>query len=116
MPLIEELLDQVRDCGFLSKLDLSKDFYQIPIRMEDRDKTAFCSPFGKYRFTCMPFGLHNATSTFQHIMHTVLGGQEDHSATYIDDILVYSRMWTEHLAHIEAILEALRENGISNYT
>ena len=46
-------------------------------------------------------------------MHTVLGGQEDRSATYIDDILVYSRMWTEHLAHIEAILEALRENGMT---
>ena len=46
-------------------------------------------------------------------MHTVLGGQEDHSATYIDDILVYSRTWTEHLAHIQAILEALNENGMT---
>ena len=91
MPLIEDLLDQVGDCGFLSKLDLSKGFYQIPIRMEDRDKTAFCSPYGKYRFTRMPFGLRNAPSTFQRTMHTVLRGQEDHSATYIDDILVYSR-------------------------
>ena len=102
-----------RNCGFLSKLDLSRGFYQIPIRMEDRDKTAFCSPYGKYRFTRMPFGLRNAPSTFQRTMHTVLRGQEDHSATYIDDILVYSRTWTEHLAHIQAILEALRENGMT---
>ena len=61
----------------------------------------------------MPFGLRNAPSTFQRTMHTVLGGQEDHSATYIDDIFVYSRTWTEHLAHIQAILEALRENGMT---
>ena len=113
MPLIEDLLDQVGDCGFLSKLDLSKGFYQIPIRMEDRDKTALCSPNGKYRFTRMQFGLRNAPSTFQRTIHTVLRGQEDHSATYIDDILVYSRTWTEHLAHIQAILEALRENGMT---
>ena len=111
MPLIEDLLDQVGDCGFLSKLDLSKGFYQLPIRMEDRDKTPFCSPNGKYRFTHMPFGLRNAPSTFQRTMHTVLRGQGDHSATYIDDILVYS--WTEHLAHIQAILEALHENGMT---
>ena len=47
MPLVEDLLDRVGSCEFLSKIDLTKRFYQIPIREEDRDKTAFCSPHGK---------------------------------------------------------------------
>ena len=47
MPLVEDLLDRVGSCEFLSKIDLTKGFYQIPIREEDRDKTAFCSPHGK---------------------------------------------------------------------
>ena len=88
-------------------------FYQIPIREEDRDKTAFCSPHGKYRFTRMPFGLRNAPATFQRAMHNVLAGQDDYSDTYIDDILIFSRTWNEHVIHIQAVLEALRANGLT---
>ena len=113
MPLIEDLLDQVGDSQYMSKLDLSKGFYQIPIREQDCVKTAFCSPYGKYQFTRMPFGLCNAPATFQRSMHDVLRGQEEHSATYIDDILIYSRVWEEHLQHIQAVLEALREYGLT---
>lgn len=61
----------------------------------------------------MPFGLKNAPATFQRAMHNALAGQEDHSATYIDDILIFSRTWEEHLLHIQAVLEALRLNGLT---
>ena len=57
--LIEDLLDQVRTSKIHSKIDLSKGFYQILVRLEDQDKTAFVTPFGKYRFKGMPFGLKN---------------------------------------------------------
>ena len=50
IPMIEDLLDQVGTSTFLSKIDLSKGFYQIPVKVADRDKTSFVTPFGKYRF------------------------------------------------------------------
>ena len=59
MPLIEDLLNQVGTIKVLSKIDLSKGFYQISVRLEDQDKTVFVTPFGKYRFKRMPFGLKN---------------------------------------------------------
>ena len=113
MPLIEDLLDQVGQAVYLSKLDLTKGFYQIPLEAHDRDKTSFCTPWGKFRFTRMPFGLQNAPATFQRMMHDVLRGQEEHAASYIDDILVYSLNWEEHIAHIKAVLEALRQSGLT---
>ena len=54
---MDDLLDQVGQSTYFSKLDLIKDFYQIPVKPEHHDKTAFCSPWGKVRFTRMPFGL-----------------------------------------------------------
>ena len=75
---------------YLSKLDLTKGFYQIPIKPEHQDKTAFCSPWGKFRFTRMPFGLKNAPATFQREMHGMLVDQEDYSSSYIDDIIIFS--------------------------
>ena len=77
MPLINDILDNVGDFLYL---DLAKCFYQVPIQPDDKDKTAYCIPFGKYRFTRMPFGLMNAPTTFQHMMLDVLEGQEDHSS------------------------------------
>ncbi len=46
----------------LSKVDLSKGFHQVEVAVEDRDKTCFVCPFGKFRFRRMPFGLTNAPS------------------------------------------------------
>ena len=105
MPLIDDILDNVGECKYLSKLDLSKGFYQVPIKESDKDKTAFCTPFGKFRFLRMPFGLMNAPSTFQRMMQTVLECQENYSSPYnIDDVLIYSRTWKEHVEHIRQVL------------
>ena len=65
-------------------------YYQISVRKEDRPKTAFVTPFGKYQFNVMPFGLTNAPSTFCRYMSTVLGDL-DFVAVYLDDILIFSK-------------------------
>ena len=49
MPMVDDLLDQVGDCDYVSKIDLTKGFYQIPLEQKDKDKAAFCSPWGKFR-------------------------------------------------------------------
>ena len=90
MPLIEELIAKVGESKFLTKLDLAKGFYQVELEAEAQAKTAFVSPVGKFQFTCMPFGLRNALSTFQRLMDVVLVGLDQHALPYIDDILIFS--------------------------
>ena len=97
----------------LSKLDLNKGFYQVSLSRGSQDKTAFCTPWGKYAFTRMPFGLKNAPAAFQRCMQNTLAHLSMYSSAYIDDILIYSKNWEDHLDHIEAVLLALREAGLT---
>ena len=60
---------------------------------------AFITPFGKYRFKGMPFGLKNGPSTIQRSMLNVLEGQEEYSIVSIDDILIFSQSWEDHFIH-----------------
>ena len=89
MPNIEDLLSRVSEATRFSKLD-NRGFYQIPLEMSSYPKTAFCSPWGKFHFTRMPFGLKNAPATFQRCMDFVLGHLLAFTCTYIDDVLVFS--------------------------
>ena len=113
MSTLEEILEKVGSCGCLSKLDLSKGFYQIGIEEKSRDKTAFVTPFGKYRFNRMPFGLRNAPAIFQRTMEEVLRGCHEFSAPYIDDILIFSRNGVEQAGHLREVLRALSMHGLT---
>ena len=73
MPVLEEILERVGPCNVLSKIDLSKGYYQVAMAEGSRQYTAFASPFGKFEFTRMPFGLRNVPAVFQRLM--------DHRAT-----------------------------------
>ena len=113
MTTLEEILERVGNSRCLSKLDLSKGFYQIGIEKESMEKTAFITPFGKYSFTRMPFGLRNAPAIFQRSMEVVLRGCYDCSAPYIDDIVVFSRSGAEHAEDLRRVLGALGESGLT---
>ena len=80
---------------------------------ESRAKTAFTTPFGLYQFTMMPFGLHGAPATFQRIMDSLLNGIGSYSAAYLDDLVIYSGNWQEHLQHLHEVLQRLREAGLT---
>ena len=77
------------------------------------EKTAFISPAGKFQITKMPFGLKNAPATFQRMMDVVLQGLESFSVPYIDDILIFSNCWEDHLEHIRAVIERLQAAGLT---
>ena len=113
MCTLEEILEKVGNSGCLSKLDLSKGYYQIAMEDESKDKTAFVTPFGKYRFTRMPFGLRNAPAIFQRTMEEVLRGCYEFSAPYIDDILVFSRDGVEQEGHLREVFKALSTYGLT---
>ncbi len=71
---------------------------------KDRAKTAFITPNGPYQFRVMPFGLNGAPATFQRMMDGVLRGLESFSADYIDDIVVFSGSWEDHIRQLREVL------------
>ena len=113
MCTLEEILERVGGSQCFSKIDLKKGFYQIEVHPDDRDKTAFISPFGKFQFNRMPFGLRNAPSVFQRVMEIVLKSCFHCSAPYIDDVVVFSADGIEHGGHLREVLLALRNFGLT---
>ncbi len=108
MPRVDELLDRLGTARFISTLDLTKGYWQIPLTRRSREKTAFSTPDGLFHFTTMPFGLHGAPAAFQRLMDQVLRPHHEYAAAYIDDVVIYSSTWREHLVRITAVLQSLR--------
>ena len=97
---------------YISTLDLTRGYWQVPVAKVDRPKTAFATPFGLYQFNTMPFGLQGAPATFQRLMDCVIRGLE-FAAAYLDDLIVFSESWEDHLIHICSVLEHLRKAGLT---
>ncbi len=112
IPSFKDMVELVGQGSVLSKIDLAKGFHQVVVKESDRDKTAFVCPFGKFRYVRMPFGLTNAPSVFQRTMDLVLKECLGFSRVYIDDVLVVSKSWEEHLKHLEEEFVALQEAGL----
>ena len=86
MPRIDELIDRLGGAKYISTLDLTRGYWQVPVAAESQAKTAFTTPFGLYDFTVMPFGLQGAPATFQRLMDNLLRGVGDYAAAYLDDL------------------------------
>ncbi len=79
----------------------------------DRNKTSFICPFGKFRFVRMPLGLTNAPSVCQRLMDCVLVNCVSFARVYIDDILIVSESWSEHMVHLRRFCEVLKGEGLT---
>lgn len=114
LPIVDELLDEPAGTNFLSKLNLLAGYHQIRMRPADEEKTAFKTHHRHFQFRVMPFGLTNAPATFQCIMNSVFAPfLRKFVIVFLDDILVYSASWAEHLQHLRIMLERLRQNQFS---
>lgn len=114
LPRITDILDSLGNAKFFSTLDLASGYWQVALDPETRDKTAFTTHKGLFEFIRMPFGLCNAPATFQRVMQSVLAGLEWKCCyVYIDDTLVASETFEEHLEHLRAVLLRLRKAGLS---
>ncbi|OWZ06163.1 hypothetical protein PHMEG_00021619 [Phytophthora megakarya] len=113
LPRIDETLEAFH--LLFPTLDLRSGYWQIKVAQEDRDKTAFITKRGLYRFTRMPFGLTNAPATFQRLMNGVLRGLTWSTClVYLDDIVVYTRGGIErHVVELAAVLERLSAAGLT---
>src|SRR5688572_640022 len=104
LPNIEEMLDNLKNAKFFSKLDLTDGFWQIKLAEKDREKTGFAAKSGFWRWKVLPMGLKNASSTFQKAMDEALGNLKwKICMVFVDDILIYSQTYEEHLLHIKAV-------------
>ena len=112
LPLIEERLADMAGCRYFSSLDILSAFWQIPMATEDIPKTAFTTPFGNFEWLRMPFGLVNATSTFQRFMDTVLKPCRAFCFPYVDDVISYDNSWEQHLMHLRSVFTELQISGL----
>ena len=98
---------------YFTLLDALKGDHQVEIEEADREKTAFVSYKGLYQFKRLPFGLKNAPAQFQRLMDKIIGGLRWQAAlVYIDDLLIYSTTWQDHLSHLETIMKAAQDAGL----
>ena len=109
IPRIDELMDKLGHARYFTKLDLASGYHQIAMTREDMHKTAFHTTTGFYKFLMMPFGLTNAPATFQRLMNRVFKKEPGKFVcVYLDDILIFSSTFEEHIRHVGAALETLR--------
>eukprot|EP00731_Ephydatia_muelleri_P015048 Em0008g768a len=113
LPRIDETLDVLGSARWFSCLDLTSGYWQVEVAPEDREKTAFVTPYGLFQFRVMPFGLTNAPATFQRLMERVLAGL--HWTTcliYLDDILIFSATVQQLFTRLREIFDRLKQAGL----
>ncbi|XP_041439585.1 uncharacterized protein LOC121400486 [Xenopus laevis] len=113
MPRVDELLDRLVNAKYLTTLDLSRGYWQIPLAPSAQEKSAFITPFGLFQFTVMPFGMKNAPATFQRLVNRLLDGMQDFAQAYLDDIAVFSQTWEEHMQHLQRVLTQIQNAGLT---
>ena len=94
-------------------MDAFQGYHQIPLATDDQEKTAFVTPVGNYHYKVMPFGLKNAESNYQRMMTKMFELQLGKNVeVYIDDMVVKSKLMSEHLTDLMNIFEILRRHKL----
>ncbi|CAF1434335.1 unnamed protein product [Rotaria sp. Silwood1] len=110
LPRIDDIYDQLTKAAYFTKFDFKAGYFQVPLDKLDRPKTAFSTRDGHFQFRVLPQGLTNGPPTFQRIVNQILGPNRwKHVLAYIDDIIIYSQNFNEHLKHIEEVCLLLQE-------
>ncbi|CAF4364857.1 unnamed protein product, partial [Didymodactylos carnosus] len=108
LPHMGETINRLGGHQYFTKLDLKSGYFQIPIQEDDKEKTAFILQDGHWEFNVLPQGLKNAPPTFQRIMNELLAYQRwDHCLVYLDDIIIFSKSFQQHVQHLDEILTVL---------
>ena len=113
LPRIDATLNSFAASTHFTTLDLASDYWQVEVEEQGREKAAFSTPKGHLEFNVMPFVLTNAPATLQCLIDCVLAGlAETQCLIYIDDIIVFSRSFLEHIHHLVNAFKAIRGTGL----
>ena len=97
----------------MSFLDVFQGYHQIPLALDDQQKTAFVTSIGNYHYKVMPFGLKNVGSTYQRMMTRMFEPQLGKNIEiYIDDMVLKSKLESEHVSNLGNIFEILRKHKL----
>ncbi|XP_037298663.1 uncharacterized protein LOC119190566 [Manduca sexta] len=108
LPRMDDVLHAAKTTNFMTTLDLQSGYFQVSVAEEDRDKTAFITPIGTFRFKRMPMGLRNSGATFQRLMDRFKSNLPGTTLLcYLDDLIVLSDSFTKHLEDLQAVFDRL---------
>ena len=112
LPRISDCVEKVGQAKFITKIDLLRGYYQIPLSERAKRISAFCTADGFYQFNVMPFGLRNRPSTFQRLANKLVHGLEG-CAVYLDDLIIYADNWPQHVQRLTNLLKRLQEANLT---
>ncbi len=102
LPRMEDCIDRIGNAKFVTKLDLLKGYWQVPLTERASEISAFATPDAFLQYKVLAFGLKNAPATFQRLMNQVLAKVKNCEA-YLDDVVCYSDTWSSHLQTLEEV-------------
>ena len=116
IPRIDESLSKLGDAKFFTTLDLGSAFWQVPLRKQDREKTGFACELGLFQWNRMPFGLCNATATFQRLMAQALTSVTKKYGNlimcYVDDVVIATPTLEDHIERLEEVFSCMKQAGL----
>ena len=116
IPRIDESLSKLGDAKFFTTLDLGSAFWQVPLRKKDREKTGFACELGLYQWKRMPFGLCNATATFQRLMAQALTRLTKKYGNlvmcYVDDVVIATPTLEDHIDRLDEVFGCMKRAGL----
>ena len=111
LPTTEEIFDKMKDAHMFSKLDASSGYWQIKVDEESSKLLCFNTPFGRYKFKRLPFGIHIASEIFQNKIEQILEGLQG-TANSQDDIIVWGKNKTEHDKRLQDVMDRIYKSGL----
>lgn len=112
IPNADDIFVKLTGCKFVSKFDLSKAYWQLPLDDSSKQITAFQTPLGLFQFTVMPFGLVNASASYSRLVRKLLEGMQCVD-NFIDDVIIYTSTFQEHLSVVREFLQRLRAANLT---
>ncbi|CAM5173812.1 unnamed protein product [Eretmochelys imbricata] len=112
IPHTDELPEELGQAQFISTLNLTKGYWQVPLDESAKERSAFTTHVGLYEFNVLPYGLRYAPTTFQRPVNNLLAGFGEFAVAYLDNVAIFSDSWEEHLEHLQAVFQCIREAGL----
>ena len=116
IPRIDESLSKLGDAKFFTTLDLGSAFWQVPLRKQDRDKTGFACELGLFQWKRMPFGICNATATFQRLMaHALIGVTKKYGnliMCFVDDVVIATPTLEGHIERLDEVFACMERSKL----